>query len=201
MTCHRATHHCEQPCSGEERPCPLKPILSTGLPSKVLHICVTANGEQRTLEIAASPLLDDDGQAIGIIEASRDITEHLALLDELKGGDEFTVILINIRRDEDAARVASKILNLFKEPFEIQGHGVFLGASIGISMYPQHGTTVDDLVRNADTAMYRAKEDGCNTFQYYSEELTARAFERVLLESSLSRQWTAASSFYTINHS
>ncbi len=101
------------------------------------------------------------------------------------GGDEFMVILSDIKQAEDAATVATKILKQLRQPFEIQGHQILLGASIGISLYPEHGTTVDDLVRNADAAMYRAKEGGRNSFQYYSEELTARVLERVLLESNL----------------
>lgn len=70
--------------------------------------------------------------------------------------------------------VASKILRLFEAPFEVLGHDVFLGASIGISLYPEHGTTVDDLVRRADSAMYRAKANGRNDFQYYSSLSTPR---------------------------
>lgn len=101
------------------------------------------------------------------------------------GGDEFTVILTDIGVDENSALVARKILKLFKTPFEISDQTVYLGASIGISLYPEHGDNVDELVRNADTAMYRAKEQGRGTFQYYSRELTDRAFQRVQLESSL----------------
>ena len=101
------------------------------------------------------------------------------------GGDEFTVILNNIQQDEHAALVATKILQLFEEPFEIRDQVLYLGASIGISVYPGQGTSVDELVRNADAAMYRAKEEGRGTFHYYSEELTARASERILLETSL----------------
>lgn len=101
------------------------------------------------------------------------------------GGDEFTVILTDISMAVDAALVARKILEQFKAPFEIGEQVVYLGASIGVSIYPEHGTTVDDLVRNADTAMYRAKDRGRGTFEYYSKELTDKAFQRVLMETSL----------------
>ncbi|MCG8017542.1 MAG: PAS domain S-box protein [Candidatus Thiodiazotropha sp. 'RUGA'] len=101
------------------------------------------------------------------------------------GGDEFTVILTDIKQDENAALVAGKILQQFKTPFEIDDQTVYIGASIGISIYPEHGATGDELVRNADTAMYRAKERGRGTFEYYTKELTDKAFQRVLLETSL----------------
>ncbi|MEJ2622691.1 MAG: bifunctional diguanylate cyclase/phosphodiesterase [Candidatus Thiodiazotropha sp.] len=84
-----------------------------------------------------------------------------------------------------AAVVAKKLLNVFKLPFTIHDHKLFLSASIGISLYPDHGDSVDELVRNADSAMYRAKEEGRSTFQYYTLELTTRAFERVFLASNL----------------
>ncbi|QIK37667.1 EAL domain-containing protein [Caldichromatium japonicum] len=101
------------------------------------------------------------------------------------GGDEFIVILTDIHQAEDAAIVAAKILHEIKQPFVIQGHQLLVGASIGIALYPEHGTTAEELVRNADAAMYRAKESGRNGFQYYSQELTARAFDRIPLESGL----------------
>ncbi len=101
------------------------------------------------------------------------------------GGDEFTVILTDIGVAEHAALVSRKILQKFKAPFEIGKQVIYLGVSIGISIYPEHGTTVNALVRNADTAMYRAKARGRGTFEYYSKELTDKAFQRVLLETSL----------------
>ncbi|MGQ9660191.1 MAG: diguanylate cyclase domain-containing protein [Thermochromatium sp.] len=86
------------------------------------------------------------------------------------GGDEFTVIIHHIRHDGDAAVIARKILALFATPFEVLGQPILLGASIGISVYPEHGTTVDDLVHHADSAMYRAKANGRNGFQFYAPD-------------------------------
>jgi len=101
------------------------------------------------------------------------------------GGDEFTLILNDFNHESDLALIANKIIQLFKEPFLVQGHNIFLGASIGISIYPQHGTTIEDLVRNADSAMYKAKYEGRNQFKYYSELLTEQARERIILEANL----------------
>ncbi|NEV60569.1 bifunctional diguanylate cyclase/phosphodiesterase [Thiorhodococcus minor] len=127
-----------------------------------------------------------DGDAV-LIALARRLEGLLRGADTLArmGGDEFSIILSDIKHDEDAAKVARAMLALFKSPFEIRGHRLFLGASIGISLYPEHGTTTEDLVRNADAALFRAKAEGRNNFQYYSQDLTAKAFERILLESSL----------------
>ncbi|QFY89822.1 EAL domain-containing protein [Magnetovirga frankeli] len=101
------------------------------------------------------------------------------------GGDEFTIILNGIHNAQAAAIVARKVLEVIKPPFLVQGHQAFLGASIGISIYPKHSESAEDLVRMADAAMYRAKEEGKNTFRYYTEGMTAKAFRRITLETSL----------------
>lgn len=81
------------------------------------------------------------------------------------GGDEFTVILPAIPTAQDAARVADKILATLAQPFEFHSHSIFVTTSIGISLYPQNGTDVETLVKDADMAMYRAKELGKNCYQ------------------------------------
>ncbi|MBD2019934.1 GGDEF domain-containing protein, partial [Leptolyngbya sp. FACHB-36] len=81
------------------------------------------------------------------------------------GGDEFTVILPAIPTAQDAARVADKILATLAQPFEFHHHSIFVTTSIGISIYPQNGTDVETLVKDADMAMYRAKELGKNCYQ------------------------------------
>jgi diguanylate cyclase (GGDEF)-like protein len=101
------------------------------------------------------------------------------------GGDEFTVILSNLSHTEDAGLVANKILGVLREPCLVGDRLLHLGASIGISLYPQHGKTVEDLVRNADSAMYQAKTQGRNCFHYYSEDLTRQAMLRIEMESAL----------------
>jgi diguanylate cyclase (GGDEF)-like protein len=101
------------------------------------------------------------------------------------GGDEFTLLLREIHSREAAGRVADKVLRTLRESFMVQERTLFIGASIGISLYPVHGTGVEDLVRQADAAMYQAKEDGRNLFRYFSEDLTARAYRRITLETEL----------------
>ncbi len=101
------------------------------------------------------------------------------------GGDEFTVLLEEIGRPQDAAKVARRILEEIARPFTLDGHEVFVTASIGISLYPADGNDVTTLIKNADTAMYHAKDLGRNNFQFYTQSMNASAFERLLLESRL----------------
>ncbi len=103
------------------------------------------------------------------------------------GGDEFTILLTALPQPEDAGRVARRILESLAHPFVIEGHEIFISASIGISIYPSDGSTVEALLKNADTAMYHAKEQGRNNCQFYSSGLNAAAAERLDLENELRR--------------
>ncbi|MCW5787228.1 MAG: EAL domain-containing protein [Nitrospira sp.] len=103
------------------------------------------------------------------------------------GGDEFTILLTALPQPEDAGRVARRILDSLAHPFSIEGHEIFISASIGISIYPSDGATVEALLKNADTAMYHAKEQGRNNCQFYSSGLNAAAAERLDLENELRR--------------
>lgn len=100
-------------------------------------------------------------------------------------GDEFALILPDLAHAEDAARVAKKILNAFSPAFNIDGHELFMSVSIGIAICPLDGDNLDMLLRNADIAMYHAKEHGRNTFQFYATEMNAKAFERLSMENGL----------------
>jgi len=101
------------------------------------------------------------------------------------GGDEFTLLLPGVSQVVDAARVAEKVLDTLRVPFQIEGREIFATASIGISLYPEDGHDVETLVKNADAAMYRAKQQGRDNYQLYTPALNATALERLALESSL----------------
>jgi len=101
------------------------------------------------------------------------------------GGDEFAVLLTDISRIEDTARAAKRILSKLSEPFVVKDHEVFIGASIGITLYPMGGRDVDTLLKNADIAMYHAKDTGRNNYQFFTKSMNRMAFERLTLETRL----------------
>jgi predicted signal transduction protein with EAL and GGDEF domain len=102
------------------------------------------------------------------------------------GGDEFTVVLEDISTPRVAAVVAEKICKSLGAPFVIAGHEIFVGASIGISIYPGDGTDVAALLKHADTAMYRAKKNGSG-YLYYEEGMGSAFSKKLLLENALRR--------------
>jgi diguanylate cyclase (GGDEF)-like protein/PAS domain S-box-containing protein len=101
------------------------------------------------------------------------------------GGDEFAVLLTQLPKAEDAGRVAQKIVLAIAAPFNLDGHEAFISASIGITVYPGDGDDADELLRNADTAMYRAKEQGRNNYQFYLPQMNERLAQRQQLETGL----------------
>ncbi len=103
------------------------------------------------------------------------------------GGDEFIVMLNDVARDHDAALVARRILNDLRRPFLLSGHEVFVSASIGISLYPSDGENAETLFKNADIAMYNAKEQGKNNYQFFANSMNVKALERLTMENELHR--------------
>ncbi|MCU7797828.1 MAG: EAL domain-containing protein [Candidatus Thiodiazotropha sp. (ex Myrtea spinifera)] len=112
-------------------------------------------------------------------------------------GDEFVVLLEDISSADNTAVAVEKIMAVFTDPFRLDGHEIHITASIGISLYPANGESVTSLLRNADTAMYRAKNEGRNTYQFYTQEMTSSAFERVVIENAL-RMALARNEFHLV---
>ncbi len=103
------------------------------------------------------------------------------------GGDEFAIVLSNLSGAQDAGVVAQKIMAGFDAPFELGGSEIYVTASIGITLYPDDSTDQDTLIRNADAAMYQAKQAGRNAYRFYTSEMNATALEALNLENSLRR--------------
>ena len=101
------------------------------------------------------------------------------------GGDEFAMILPNVPDRENAVIIAEKFIRILNRPLSVEGHTLYVSASIGISMYPQDGADTTTLLRNADAAMYSAKERGKNNFQHFSEEMHEKTSLRLALEGDL----------------
>ena len=104
-----------------------------------------------------------------------------------QGGDEFVILLAEIARMQDATQVAEKLLAAFALPHVIDGQELHITLSIGISIYPDDGKDVDTVIQNADTAMYHAKENGRNMYQFFTATMNTQAVHRQFIESSLRR--------------
>ncbi len=174
----------------------------TGLPNRTLfkdRLLMAINHAQRHQQKVALLFLDLDnfknvndslGHACGDL-LLKEVADRLALTvreeDSIArlGGDEFTVILAeaNDLEVEGIARIARRIVDEINLPILLQEHELFVGASIGISIYPDDGTDPEVLTKCADMAMYRAKEHGRNTFQFFTPGLEAKALRRLSLET------------------
>ncbi len=104
-----------------------------------------------------------------------------------QGGDEFVILLAEIEQPQDASHVAEKVLAALAEPLFIGEHELHVTLSIGISVYPDDGTSMDAVMQNADTAMYHAKASGRNNYQFFRAAMNTSAVHRQLVESSLRR--------------
>lgn len=113
------------------------------------------------------------------------------------GGDEFVIVCPGIRHEQDIAYIAQKILNTFSMSFKVEGKKTFITASMGIAFFPLDGLSVGKLLRNADTAMYAAKEQGRNNYQFFSQEMNQKAVALMELENNM-RQALERKEFYLL---
>jgi diguanylate cyclase (GGDEF)-like protein len=174
----------------------------TGLPNRAAMLTLLAQelaNAQRNRTSAAILFLDLDrfkrandtlGHAVGdalLRQAADRITGNLRAGDTVArpGGDEFTILLGNLPSARDAGTVARQLIKALSRPFEVDGHTIYVGASVGIAIYPQDGTRGADLLKKADSAMYQAKEGGRNRFVYYEESMNVEAQRRAALDHEL----------------
>ena len=101
------------------------------------------------------------------------------------GGDEFLIVLTGVKDVADAAVAAERLMDAMTAGFVVQGHSLNISCSLGISIFPEHGADGETLIKNADAAMYSAKENGRNNFRFFTEDMNAQVVERLTLENSL----------------
>ncbi|TXT25989.1 MAG: diguanylate cyclase/phosphodiesterase [Rhodocyclaceae bacterium] len=135
---------------------------------------------------------DSLGHGVGdelLVSVAARLSEHVRLIDMLArlGGDEFICLMEGVRSEDEVEMLAREIIGAFEYPFKLEDHELFLTASVGICLSPGDGDSVLDLLRNADTAMYRAKALGRGNFHFYTPEMTRDAQERIRMENLLRR--------------
>ncbi|WP_054774186.1 EAL domain-containing protein, partial [Methylogaea oryzae] len=176
----------------------------THLPNRLLlrdRVVQALAGRQRHGNRAAVLFLDLDrfklindslGHAVGdalLVEVARRLSDSVRETDTVSrlGGDEFVVLLSEVRNGDEAMQVAQKILRSMQEVFQVGIHQLAVTPSIGIALSPDDGEDFDTLLRNADAAMYTAKQDGRNSYVFFTPSMNAGALERLSMETSLRR--------------
>ena len=101
------------------------------------------------------------------------------------GGDEFAILLDHIHSENIIIDIVQKVMNVYKESFNLRHHEFFVTCSIGIAVYPLNGKNPEEMLKNADAAMYKAKEEGRNTYQFYIDDMTQKAYARITMETQL----------------
>ena len=134
-------------------------------------------------------LLGHDAGDMLLVEIAHRLRAALRSSDVVArlGGDEFVVILEESGERDEVERVAGGLLSALGQPLQLSGHECQTTASIGIAMYPSDGSDIQTLTKNADMAMYLAKEDGKNGFRFFTKEIKAQSIERLTLETALRR--------------
>ena len=140
----------------------------------------------RLLQTVTERLRASVRETDSIIRA-RDAEESVPSVIARLGGDEFIVVLTDLSNALDADRVARRILRAIREPLVVEGHEIVVTGSIGISLFPNDGHDVETLLRNADAAMYHAKQRGRDSHEFYDLSMNASALERLTLENELNR--------------
>ncbi|MGB7847595.1 MAG: EAL domain-containing protein [Candidatus Acidiferrum sp.] len=174
----------------------------TGLPNRTLlqdRLAKALAGARRRKDKLALLFLDLDGfkdindslgHAVGDL-LLQDVAERLKRwgreLDTVArvGGDEFLIVLSGVKDIPDAAVATERLMDAMTPKFTVQGHLLNVGCSIGVSIFPEHGTDGETLIKNADAAMYSAKNYGRNNFKFFTADMNAQVVERLALESSL----------------
>jgi len=271
--CYEVSHKQEVPCDGINHPCPLKLAMEKKEQIIITHNHEDEKGNPHYVELAATPLYDKNNRFIGIIESSKDITEHIHTREQLKvykdklhyeehyntltnlpnrilffdrvtqaiqhankegnkfvllfididnfktindsygvdagnevlkavggylekfvndggsvahfGADEFGILIHSIDNTNSVIDHLDRLHKAFKEPIHVDKNKVYISVSIGISIYPDDSSDSSDILKYADIALHKAKANGKNTYEFYTQELTNEAYERIVLENNL----------------
>jgi diguanylate cyclase (GGDEF)-like protein len=174
----------------------------TQLPNRVLYsdrLLQSILQAQRTEQKVAIRFIDLDhfkdindsvGHRIGDL-LLKDVAARLLSIVRISdtvarmGGDEFTILLPNISHRDNANTVADKIVKHLSQPYQLESEELYISASVGVAIFPDDGITVDELLKNADTAMYQAKSNGKNMYRFYSLDMLAIAKNRITIMNNL----------------